>query len=710
MTDLDSNRVMTPYAGLSRNPKVRYEARHGLGYSVFSSEENGLALELTQTVDRERPVKLFRLRLTNKGTSNKRLRVYNYAEWVLGINPNKTKPFILSTLDGETGALFANNPYSIDYSKRIAFMAASQAHSSYSASRREFIGRHGTVQLPEAVVSGAVLSNSTDLDGDPCAALAFDLTIAAGEQKEICFYMGDTTSLDEARALVTDIRTADFDTVLSTNRGFWDDFTGRVQISTPDKAMNNLINAWLPYQSLGCRIMARTAFYQASGAFGFRDQLQDTLAFLVHAPDLARTQILNAAQRQFREGDVQHWWLPGSGAGVRTHISDDVVWLAYAINQYCTVTGDRAILDEELAFVEGAALMPGTHDAFYQPTVSEDKVSIYEHAALALDLAIKRKGGSGLPLILGGDWNDGMNLVGVQGRGESVWLGWFLAGTLTAFLPYAQARGDKERVKRWTDHLPELRKALETAGWDGDHYRRGYFDDGSPLGSSENFECQIDSIAQSWNILSGEGDKARGETAMNAVLDRLVDEDNRIIRLFTPPFAKSARDPGYIKSYPPGVRENGGQYTHAATWVVMALAEMDRGDDAWHCFDMLNPVNHARDRDQADTYRVEPYVVAADIYGEGKLTGRGGWTWYTGSAGWLYRAAIEGILGIRVKNGRLYVKPALPSTWDGFAADIELPSGKYRISVSKAPDVDGYSVTVNDRAIAHPEEGYPIGQ
>ena len=710
VADLDSSKVMTPYAGLSRNAKVRFEARHGLGYSVFSSEDDGVALELTQTVDRERPVKLFRLRLSNKGAGSRRLRIYNYAEWVLGTNQNKTRPFILSTLDEETGALFANNPYSIDYFKRTAFMAASETHSSFSASRREFIGRHGTIQMPEAVVTAAALSNSTDLDGDPCGALAFDVTIAAGEQKEICFYMGDTATVEEARALVSEIRKADFEAVLSAGREFWDGFTGHVKISTPDKAMNNMINAWLPYQSLGCRIMSRTAFYQSSGAFGFRDQLQDTLAFLVHRPELARNQILNAAQRQFREGDVQHWWLPGSGAGVRTHISDDVVWLAYAIDQYCTVTGDKSLLDEELAFVEGAALMPGTHDVFYQPTVSQDKVSVYEHAALALDLAIKRKGGNGLPLILGGDWNDGMNRVGIQGRGESVWLGWFLAGMLTAFLPYAEARGDKERVKRWSDHLPELRKALESAGWDGGHYRRGYFDDGSPLGSSENFECQIDSIAQSWNILSGEGDRARGEKAMNAVLDKLVDDENRIIRLFTPPFAKSARDPGYIKSYPPGVRENGGQYTHAATWVVMALAEMNRGDDAWHCFDMLNPINHARDRDQADTYRVEPYVVAADIYGEGQLTGRGGWTWYTGSAGWLYRVAVEGILGIRVKNGRLFVKPALPSNWDGFAADIELPSGNYRISVSKAPDATGYSVTINDRAVAHPEEGFPIGQ
>jgi len=709
VADLDSGAVMTPYAALSRRPSVRFEARHGLGYSVFSSSDNDIALEVTQTVDRERPVKLMRLRVRNDGSAARNLRLYGYAEWVLGNNPQRTRPFTLSAHDEESGVLTARNAFSIDYGTRVAAFAASETASSFSASRREFVGRHGTVQMPQAVAAGAQLSNTADLDGDPCAALAIDVTLGAGEEREVCFYMADAASNEEAIGLITEIRKATFEDVLAASRAFWTGFTGRMQISTPDTAMNNMVNAWLPYQALGCRIMARTAFYQASGAFGFRDQLQDTLAFLMHAPELARNQILNAARRQFHEGDVQHWWLPNSGAGVRTHISDDVVWLAYAIDQYCTVTGDKSLLDEELPFVVGAQLMPGTHDAFFKPEVSTDTVSLYEHAALALDLAIKRKGGNGLPLILGGDWNDGMNRVGFQGRGESTWLGWFLAGTLTRFIPYAEARGDRERAERWSAHLPELKKALEGAGWDGGYYRRGYFDDGSPLGSNENFECQIDSIAQSWNILSGEGDRERGEKAMNAVLDRLVDDEAKIIRLFTPPFAKSARDPGYIKAYPPGVRENGGQYTHAATWVVLALAEMNRGDDAWRCFEHLNPVNHARDRAAADHYRVEPYVVAADIYGDGALTGRGGWTWYTGSAGWLYRVAIEGILGIRVADGHLYVKPALPSGWDGFSAELDLPHGKYRISVSKQSDGAGYDVRINDQAIAHPEEGFAIG-
>ncbi|TCL72891.1 glucoamylase family protein [Rhizobium sp. BK251] len=709
VADVESGAVLTPFAALSRNPATRFEARHGLGYSVFSSVQDDIALELTQTVDRKRPVKLQRLRLRNTGQRARRLRLYGYVEWILGSNPQRTVPFIVSTQDEESGALMARNPYSIDYFGRVSFFAASEKPASVTSSRREFIGRFGTIQLPQSVASAAPLSGSLEIDGDPCAGLAIDIVLAPEEERDICFFLGDTGSTEEAQALIADIRKDDFDAILQANRSFWEGFTGRLRISTPDQALNHMVNVWLPYQALACRIMARTAFYQASGAFGFRDQLQDTLAFLLHDPKLARNQILNAASRQFREGDVQHWWLPGTGAGVRTHISDDVVWLAYAIHEYCTTTGDKALLDEQLAFLEGAPLLPGQHDSFYRPELSEDKASLYEHAAVALDLAIDRKGENGLPLFLGGDWNDGMNRVGLQGRGTSVWLGWFLAGALRSFTPYARERGDQGRVDRWTAHLDVLKKALETAGWDGGHYRRGYFDDGSPLGSKESLECQIDSIAQSWSVLSGEGDPARATTAMNAVLSQLVDQEAGIIRLFTPPFANSNRDPGYIKAYPPGVRENGGQYTHAATWVVMALAELGRGDDAWRCFKLLNPINHAHNRAAADLYRVEPYAIAADVYGHGDLTSRGGWTWYTGSAGWLYRAAVEGLLGIRVKDGRLHVRPAIPGEWDGFAAELQLAGREYRISVSKSPDPAGYSLTVNGTFVSNPGDGFPIG-
>ncbi len=709
VADLESGAVMTPFASLSRRNDIRFEARHGLGYSTFSSTQHEIALEVTQTVHRDEPVKLQRLRLRNTGSAGRKLRLYAYVEWVLGNNPQKTAPFILSKRDEEAGALFATNPYSIDYAGRTAFFAASEAVSSFSASRREFIGRSGTIEAPVAVTAAAALSGSTGLDGDPAAILAIDIELGAGEERDVAFLLGDASGEEEARALIADIRKASFDEAVKANRGFWQEFTGRLQISTPDRGMNYLVNSWLPYQSLGCRIMARTAFYQASGAFGFRDQLQDTLAFVLQEPGIARRQIVNAASRQFREGDVQHWWLPGTGAGVRTMISDDVVWLAYAIDHYCSVSGDKSVLDEQLPFLEGPDLLDGQHDSFFKPELSEDTVSVYEHAALALDLAIARKGTNGLPLFLGGDWNDGMNRVGIEGKGKSVWLGWFLAGTLRSFIPYAEDRGDKARAAHWKAHLAELRKALESVAWDGGYYRRGTFDDGTPLGSKESLECQIDSIAQSWSVLSGEGDPERAIKAMDAVLERLVDEDARIVRLFTPPFERSLQDPGYIKAYPPGVRENGGQYTHAAAWVVMALAALKRGDDALRCFQILNPITHCLDKAAVERYRVEPYVVAADVYGHPPYAGRGGWTWYTGSAGWLYRAAVEGILGIRLKGGKLYIRPSLPSNWDGFAAEIERGGSKYRISVSKASNADGYTASINGSEIANPNEGYPVG-
>ncbi|MGR9170306.1 GH36-type glycosyl hydrolase domain-containing protein [Rhizobium sp. KDH_Rht_773_N] len=709
VADLESGAVMTPFASLSRRNDIRFEARHGLGYSTFSSTQHEIALEVTQTVHRDKPVKLQRLRLRNTGSAGRKLRLYAYVEWVLGNNPQKTAPFILSKRDEEAGALFATNPYSIDYAGRTAFFAASEAVSSFSASRREFIGRSGTIEAPVAVTAAAALSGSTGLDGDPAAILAIDIELGAGEERDVAFFLGDASGEEEARALIADIRKASFDDAVQANRGFWQEFTGRLQISTPDRGMNYLVNSWLPYQSLGCRIMARTAFYQASGAFGFRDQLQDTLAFVLQEPGIARRQIVNAASRQFREGDVQHWWLPGTGAGVRTMISDDVVWLAYAIDHYCSVSGDKSVLDEQLPFLEGPDLLDGQHDSFFKPELSEDTVSVYEHAALALDLAIARKGTNGLPLFLGGDWNDGMNRVGIEGKGKSVWLGWFLAGTLRSFIPYAEDRGDKARAAHWKAHLAELRKALESVAWDGGYYRRGTFDDGTPLGSKESLECQIDSIAQSWSVLSGEGDPERAIKAMDAVLERLVDEDARIVRLFTPPFERSLQDPGYIKAYPPGVRENGGQYTHAAAWVVMALAALKRGDDALRCFQILNPITHCLDKAAVERYRVEPYVVAADVYGHPPYAGRGGWTWYTGSAGWLYRAAVEGILGIRLKGGKLYIRPSLPSNWDGFAAEIERGGSKYRISVSKASNADGYTASINGSEIANPNEGYPVG-
>ncbi|MCV9966232.1 protein ndvB [Pararhizobium sp. BT-229] len=703
--DMESGAVLSPYATLSRRHNVLFETRHGLGYSVFTSVQEDLEIEVTHAVHRKAPVKYWRMRLGNRSSEVRNLKVYGYAEWVLGNNRGKTAPFILSHRDEASGALFASNPYSVDFSGRTAFLAASEMPAGFTASRRDFLGRAGSIYAPKAVLDGTSLSGAIDADGDPCAALVLDMTLNPGEIREFTFYMGDADNAEQALEHLETARSTAFETVIEASNSFWQDFTGVLQVDTPDKAFNNMVNTWLPYQSLGCRILARSAFYQASGAFGFRDQLQDTLAFLVHRPELARAQILNAAARQFPEGDVLHWWLPGNGSGVRTLISDDVVWLGHAVQHYCAVTGTKDILDEQIAFIDGAPLEPGQHDNFFQPLVSERRATLYEHCALALDLAIARKGENGLPLILGGDWNDGMNRVGVEGRGTSVWLGWFLATTLRSFLVIARERGDAVRVSAWEAHLESLSQALETAGWDGDYYRRGYYDDGTPLGSVKSTECRIDSIAQSWSVLSGEGDAGRSVKAMDAVLSELADADHSIIRLFTPPLSGTAQDPGYIKSYPPGVRENGGQYTHAATWVVLALAAQNRAEDAWRAFEMLNPVNHSRDRESADHYRVEPYVVAADIYGDGDLTGRGGWTWYTGSAAWLYRAAVEGILGIRRQGEKLVIRPVLPKGWDGFSATLTIDGKPHDISVTKNAENGEPVVSVNNTVIKNAHEG-----
>ncbi|OAP49182.1 protein ndvB [Sinorhizobium americanum] len=703
--DMSSGSVLTPYASLSRRKSAIFEARHGLGYTLFRSKQDDLEIEAAHTVHRSLPAKLVRLSIVNRGSATRKLRIYGYAEWVLGNNRSRTAPFVLSEWQDASKALLATNPYSIDFAGRTAFFAIDGVTASYTASRREFLGRSGAILAAQAVLSGAELSGATEVDGDPCAALATDLTIEPGAERQITFFLGDADSKDQVDGILGELRAGSFDPALEVSKAFWSEFTGVVKVETPDRAFNHMVNYWLPYQSLGCRIMARSAFYQASGAFGFRDQLQDTLAFLTHRPELARAQVLNAASRQFVEGDVQHWWLPGSGAGVRTMISDDVVWLAYAVAHYCTVTGTKDILDERLPFIVGPALEEGQHDSFYTPEIADEVADIYEHCARALDLAIKRTGANGLPLILGGDWNDGMNRVGEAGEGTSVWLGWFLAGALRAFLPHARERKDEARMARWETHLEIVKRSLEEAGWDGDYYRRGYYDDGTPLGSAENNECRIDSIAQSWSTLSGEGDAERSRRAMDAVLAELVDPEKRVVRLFTPPLEKTKQDPGYIKSYPPGVRENGGQYTHAATWVVLAFAAQGRPEEAWRAFQMLNPISHARSRDDAEHYRVEPYVVAADIYGEGAIAGRGGWTWYTGSAGWLYRAGVEGILGIRQRGERLAIQPVLPVEWDGYSAEVRLNGATHRISVSRDKKTGELTVSVNNSVTKNAHEG-----
>ncbi len=707
IVDLDKNTAFAPTASVLRDPSVQYETRHGQGYSTLLSRHGNVGLELTHTIDTEMPVRVSRLKITNYGGSAKRLRTYGFVEWMLGNARAKTAPFIVPSWDAETGVLFARNPYGIDRRDHVAFFATNMKPQSVTSDRAEFFGTLGSVDRPAAVLQAKTLSNVVEAGGDPCAALAVDIELAAGETKELLFYMGDAGSAEEARRILREASKRSFDDTLAASKAVWQDFLGGLQVETPDDAFDLMVNRWLPYQSLACRIWARSAFYQASGAFGFRDQLQDTLSMLILDPSLARKQILNVSARQFKEGDVQHWWLPATGAGVRTKISDDVVWLGYAIAHYTAVTGDMSILDEQIAFIEGRALEGSEHDAFYQPTISGEKVSVYEHAARALDLAIARTGQHGLPLMLTGDWNDGMNRVGEDGKGESVWLGWFLISTLRDMLPIATKAKDTARVERWEAHIATLKAALEKDGWDGEWYRRGYFDDGAPLGSKKSEECKIDSIAQSWSVLSGFGDPARAKQAMHSVATHLVDDEVDIIKLFTPPFNKSRHDPGYIKSYPVGVRENGGQYTHAATWAVLAMAKLGDADEAYRWFNKLNPVNHALDKEKAESYRVEPYVVAADVYSVDPMRGRGGWTWYTGSAGWLYRVATEGILGISRQHDRLFVDPALPSDWDGFRFVLRNVEATYTVEVKPAAK-GGKKITVDGKKLTKAENGIPL--
>ncbi|WP_406603992.1 GH36-type glycosyl hydrolase domain-containing protein [Bartonella gliris] len=678
LVDRLSLKRFSPVSSVECDENVIYEACHGFGFSTFKSTHSEIALELTHTIDLKKPIRLSRLIIKNEGKKPRSLRLYNYVEWVLGNVRTKHAPFILPSYDQKRGAHFIQNPYHIETSQQVAFLSASEMPTSVTTDRLEFIGSTGTIKHPRALRQASALSNTVEAGCDPCSALAYDIDLAPGQTKEIIFYLGNAENMQEAKKLLDQIRENDFNILLAQQEKQWNDFVSPLQVKTPDPSFDIMVNHWLPYQIYGCRIMARAAFYQASGAFGFRDQLQDSLSLLPLEPQLARQQLLNAAAHQFLEGDVQHWWLPHSNAGVRTHISDDIVWLAYGTALYVNTTGEYDFLDIPIAFIEGPSLNKEQHDAYFQPTQSQKTATLYEHCALALDLAIKRCGPHGLPLILGGDWNDGMNLVGIEGKGESTWLGWFLGTTLQAFIPLAQKRGDNNHVEAWSGYLERLTNALEDHSWDGAWYRRGYFDDGTPLGSKINDECQIDTIAQSWAVISQMASLERQKQAMASMFEHLCDEKGRLIRLFWPPFDKSTLEPGYIKGYPPGVRENGGQYTHGAIWNIIALAEMGEADKAYALFSMINPIIHGQN---PEVYRVEPYVMAADIYAIEPHRGQGGWTWYTGSAGWFYHAAIQAILGIKRQGNLLFLKPHLPSSWPEYEAKIKFYDAVYIIKV-----------------------------
>jgi cyclic beta-1,2-glucan synthetase len=690
LRDDATGELWSPTALPIRDEAATYVARHGRGYSRFQHTAHGIAADLTQLVPLHDPIKISRLRLRNVSERIRQISVTAYVEWVLGPSRSGCAPFVITDIDPATGAMFARNAWQSDFASRVAFADLNGAQTEWTGDRREFIGRNGTLARPAALASAAPLRKTLGAGLDPCGALRTAIEIPPGGIVDVVFLLGQAAGASEARTLIARYRAADLDAVLSDVNRYWAEVLGAVHVKTPDRPMDIMLNGWLLYQTIACRIWARSAFYQSSGAYGFRDQLQDGMAIVGALPAMTREHLLRAAARQFVEGDVQHWWLPHSGQGVRSRISDDRAWLAFATSHYVRATGDAAVLDEIVPFLEGPRLAAAEHENAFQPTISDETGTLYEHCARALDQSLAL-GVHGLPLFGGGDWNDGMNRVGAGGRGESVWLGWLVYAALVEFAAIAEVRSDTARAAIWRDHAAALQGSLEREAWDGDWYRRGWFDDGTPLGSASSDECRIDSIAQAWSVLSGAAERGRTLRAMAAVKRELIRPHDGVALLFAPPFDQTMLDPGYIKGYPPGIRENGGQYTHAALWSVMALAALAQGDEAAQLFSLLNPINHARSRAGVQRYKVEPYVVAADVYSNPRHVGRGGWTWYSGSAGWMQRAGIESILGLRLQGQMLHLDPCVPKTWPRFEITIRYRSASYEIEVEN-PDGVGRGI------------------
>jgi cellobiose phosphorylase len=679
--DEDSGVFWSPTA-LPARGSSGYVCRHGFGYSVFEHYQAGIASEMTCYVAMDAPVKFTVIKLRNQSGRPRRLSLTGYWELVLGELRHANLMHISSAIDPHSGALFAHNPYGRECAGRVVFAQISERERALSGNRTEFIGRNGSLANP-AAMRRARLSGKTGAGFDPCAALQSVIELSDQEEREIVFIFGAASNNDEARHFIqrfggpVGARQA-----LEAVWDYWNHTLGAVYVETPDPALDVLTNGWLLYQTLSCRLWGRSGYYQSGGAYGFRDQLQDSMALLHATPWLAREQLLRCAERQFLQGDVQHWWHPPSGQGVRTHFSDDYLWLPYVTCHYVQATGDTAILDATLPFLEGRELGQEEEAYYDQPQRSSETASLYEHCVRALQHGL-RFGVHQLPLMGCGDWNDGMNRVGHEGKGESVWLGWFLYDNLQRFAELAQRHDDANFAEFCQSQAEILRNNIEIHAWDGAWYRRAWFDDGTPLGSSSNDECQIDAISQSWAVLSGGGDPIRARQAMNALDQRLVRRDTGIIQLLDPPFDKSALEPGYIKGYLPGVRENGGQYTHAAIWAAAAFAQLGDHTRAWELFALLNPIHHGSQAAGMARYKVEPYVMCADLYAAPPHTGRGGWTWYTGAAGWMYRLSLETLLGLHLENDHLRISPCIPAEWDSYKIHYRYRDTFYHISINR---------------------------
>ena len=707
--DEETGDLWTPTALPIRLENATYKVRHGQGYSIFEHFSHGIDSKLYQFVSFTDPVKISYLELENKTDRERTLSITSYLEFVLGSSRTSNAPYIITEIDDLTTAMFAFNSWNAEFGNRITFADFCGRQTSWTSDRTEFIGRNGTLEQPYILSSGEMLSGSVGAGFDPCCVEQVEVVIPPRGKVHLTFFLGQTSDRESARSLIRKYRALNPVDVLNDVKNNWNNILTKVQVKTPDVKMDLLLNRWLLYQTLVCRYWARTAFYQAGGAYGFRDQLQDVMALLVSQPLIARSHILSAASHQFLEGDVQHWWHPPLDKGVRTHCSDDSIWLPYVVSQYLKVTGDMAILDEIVPFLEGSLLPSDVESSYFQPIRSEQSATLLEHCKRVLDRSLF-VGAHGLPLIGSCDWNDGMNRVGHAGKGESVWLGWFLYSTLVKFSSVLLERNEADTAKIWLMHAESLKNALNKEAWDGAWYKRAFFDDGTPLGSASNSECRIDSIAQSWSVISGASDLDRSIKAMESVEKYLVRHGDSLILLFTPPFDKTPHDPGYIKGYLPGIRENGSQYVHAAIWSVIAFSMLGNGNKAVELFNMLNPINHTNSRAGVHRYKVEPYVIAADVYSEPPHVGRGGWTWYTGSAGWLYRAGLEWILGLTVEGNKLYLNPCIPDYWKNYSISFRHGSTQYEIIIDNPNSVSKgiKSITVDGDLILNPSDGISL--
>lgn len=687
LRDEETAEVWTP-TPMPRPADGAYQVRHGAGYTRYHHNSHGLEQSLRVSVDDEAPVKILCLTLTNRWPWIRRLTATYYAEWVLGPEQTATAPHIVVDYDSQASVLLARNAFLREAEPGVAFVASSKPPHGLTADRSEFLGRAGRLEAPAALFRIG-LSGRIEPGQDPCAAYQVHIDLPPETRQSVYFILGQ--GQDRSQALELAARFTQPEAAARAEMSlaaFWDHHLGSVQIHTPDRAADIMVNRWLPYQVLSCRLWGRTGYYQSSGAFGFRDQLQDVLALLWSRPDWARAHILRAASRQFLEGDVLHWWHERPLRGVRTRYSDDLLWLPYVVAQYLQTTGDERCLDEPVTYLYGAPLEAGEAERYTEFESAEQAGSLYEHCVRAIDHAA-RFGAHGLPLIGGGDWNDGFNRIGAKGQGESVWLAWFLIRVCRDFVPLCRAMTDEERASRYAAMADELVRQAEANAWDGAWYRRAYFDDGTPQGAAENEECQIDLMAQTWSVLALGADNPRTRQAMSSAYQRLVREDSRQILLLAPPFDRSRKDPGYIGGYPPGIRENGGQYTHGAVWAVWAAAALGDAEQAWHLCSLLNPIRHAVDAEGVARYRTEPYVVAGDVYGVAPHAGRGGWTWYSGAAGWLFRGVLEALLGMKQgPDNTLRVEPCLPSDWSGYTACLRRGETDYALTVAITDDAE----------------------